>query len=167
MRTWRKSCFTSSYRTAFTGAATTVPAAAQPPDTNIVCFLAKQKGVRSLGRTNALNHRIYRQFTIEEKVDEPEAAYVQPFFLSRTHFKSPAYSKSSVAELLRHADLDAGEYEREGIFVLRATLMTPYIRLAEELGRSQRYLSQFMQKLRQRVDAAIAGEPNAEAPRRL
>jgi glutamate/tyrosine decarboxylase-like PLP-dependent enzyme len=143
-----------------------VPVTAQPPDTNIVCFLAKQRGVRSLGRTNALNHRIYRQFTIEEKEDEPEYAYVQPFFLSRTHFKFPAYSRGSVAELLKRAGLDGRDYEREGIFVLRATLMTPYIRLAEELGRSQRYLSQFMQKLRQRVDAALADE-NAAAPHRL
>jgi hypothetical protein len=63
--------------------------------------------------------------------------------------------------------LDGQEYEDEGIFVLRATVMTPYIRLAAELGHSQRYLSQFMQKLQQRVDAAIANRKASSAPHRL
>ena len=144
-----------------------VPVTALPPDTNILCFLTKEKGVRSLKETNQLNHRVYRQFTIEEKEDEPEASYVQPFFLSRTHFKFPAYSPSSVSELLKRADLDECDYREEGIFVLRATLMTPYIRLAAELGHSQRHLSQFMQKLKQRVDAALTGRQAASQPHGL
>jgi hypothetical protein len=144
-----------------------VPVTAQPPDTNILCFLTKEKGVRGLKATNELNHRVYRQFTIEEKEDEPEASYVQPFFLSRTHFKFPAYSPGSVAELLKRAGLDARDYQQEGIFVLRATLMTPYIRLAAELGHTQRHLSQFMQKLKQRVDATLAGREAGSVPHRL
>ncbi len=144
-----------------------VPVTAPPPDTNILCFIAKVKGVRSLRETNELNHRVYRQFTIEEKEDEPETSYVQPFFLSRTHFRFPAYSRRSVAGFLKRADLDASDYQQEGVFVLRATLMTPYIRMAAELGHSQRYLSQFMEKLRQRVDAALAHGEAAGAPHRL
>jgi len=144
-----------------------VPITAQPPDTNIVCFIVKQRGVRSLAETNELNHSVYRQFTIEEKVDEPESAYVQPFFLSRSHFRFPAYTQSSVADLLERAGLDGHDYREQGIFVLRASVMTPYIRLAAELGHSQRYLSQFMQKLKQRVDAAIADKKASSAPHRL
>jgi glutamate/tyrosine decarboxylase-like PLP-dependent enzyme len=144
-----------------------VPVTAEPPDTNIVCFITRQKGVRSLAETNELNHAVYRQFTIEEKEDEPEYAYVQPFFLSRTHFKLPAYTQSSVAELLERAGLDGRDYQEHGIFVLRATVMTPYIRMAAELGHSQRYLSQFMQKLKQRVDVAVSNRKAGSAPHRL
>ncbi len=160
---WGECCQANDFDTSYQF----VPVTAQPPDTNIVCFLVKQRGVRSLAETNELNHSVYRQFTIEEKEDEPEYAYVQPFFLSRTHFRFPAYTQSSVAELLERAELDANDYQEQGIFVLRATVMTPYIRLAAELGHSQRYLSQFMQKLRQRVDAAIANKKASGAPHRL
>ncbi len=160
---WDECCRANGYDASYLF----VPITAQPPDTNIVCFIAKQGGVRSLRETNDLNHGVYRQFTIEEKEDEPEYAYVQPFFLSRTHFRFPAYTRGSVAELLERAGLDGHDYQEEGIFVLRATVMTPYIRLAAELGHSQRYLSQFMQKLKQRADAAIANRKASSAPHRL
>jgi hypothetical protein len=45
--------------------------------------------------------------------------------------------------------------------------MTPYIRLAEELGHSQRYLSQFMQKLKQRVDTVLGSRRDGAGPHRL
>ena len=160
---WDRICEANGFETRYSF----VPVTAQPPDTNILCFLTKQKGVRSLKETNDLNHRVYRQFTIEEKEDEPETSYVQPFFLSRTHFKFPAYSRRSVAQLLKRAGLDGRDYEEEGIFVLRATLMTPYIRMSAELGHAQRHLSQFMEKLKQRVDAALAHSEATGARHRL
>jgi hypothetical protein len=67
----------------------------------------------------------------------------------------PNYSAHSVADLLERAEVDAGEYPREGIFVLRATVMTPYIILAAETGHKQSLLSEFMDTLAKMTEEAL------------
>jgi hypothetical protein len=96
---------------------------------------------------NALAEGIYQRFTIPPKHGERDYAYSQPFFLSHTRFQLPQYSRHSVEDLLERADVDAEEYPREGIFILRATVMSPYIVLTEETGHKQSYLTEFMETL--------------------
>lgn len=125
-----------------------MPLTPQPPDTNVVCFLVKEKVSTSLARMNALNRWLYERFTIESEHGPGEYSYAQPFFLSHTVIKYPGYSPRSVAGPLHRFAIDASEYFEHGLFVLRATIMSPYIVLAEETGRKgPPLLAQFIERL--------------------
>jgi hypothetical protein len=50
---------------------------------------------------------------------------------------------------------DPSDYRECGLFVLRATLMNPYIALAEAGRRGQPYLAQFTDKLAARAEEGI------------
>jgi len=121
-----------------------VSIAAPPPDTNIVCFVIRRKDSRSLAAMNALGEAVYKRLTIDADGDGRDYAYSQPFFISRTRFHLPQYSEHAVAGLLEHAGVDAADYPSQGIFVLRATVMSPYIVLAAETGHKQDLLDEFV-----------------------
>ncbi len=118
--------------------------AVPPPDTNIVCFVIRRKDSQSLAQMNALGEAVYRRLTIDAEKGDRDYAYSQPFFISRTRFHPPQYSAHAVAELLERAGVDASEYPTQGIFVLRATVMSPYIVLAAETGHKQDLLDEFV-----------------------
>ena len=142
-----------------------VPLMPGPPDTNIVCFLVKEKGSTSLARMNELNRWIYEHFTIESEHSEGEYSYSQPFFLSHTVLQHSSYSHRSVAELLQRLEIDPSDYREGGLFVLRATLMNPYIVLAEETGRRARpYLAQFTEKLAARAEEGVEAISRSSVP---
>ncbi|HMD48530.1 MAG TPA: pyridoxal-dependent decarboxylase [Bryobacteraceae bacterium] len=133
-----------------------LPLGSQPPDTNIVCFLVRERGARSLVDMNALNRWIYQQFTIDAESSAGEYSYSHPFFLSHTVIRYPNYPERSVAGPLGRFEIDASEYREHGLFVLRATVMTPYIVLAEESGARRPYLAQFVERLAGSAEAGIA-----------
>lgn len=133
-----------------------LPLASQPPDTNVVCFLIRERDSRSLVEMNALNRWIYQQFTIDAEYSEGKYSYSQPFFLSHTLIRYPNYTESSVEGPLERFEIDPGEYRRHGLFVLRATLMSPYIVLAEETGGHRPYLAQFTERLAVKAEAGIS-----------
>jgi glutamate/tyrosine decarboxylase-like PLP-dependent enzyme len=128
---------------------------AEVPDTNIVCFVINQKGNRSLTRMNRLTELVYDKFTIHAELGDRAYSYSQPFFLSRTWFKEPTYPKNAVTDLLRRAGVDPADYPNRGILVLRATVMSPYIVLAEENERRKSYLAEFMAQLGQEIEIAL------------
>jgi len=130
-----------------------VPVTAPPPDTNMICFVIKQKDSRSLVRMNRLAEAVYQRFTIQAELGDRDYAYSQPFFLSRTRFHLPLYSEHSVADLLERADVDPADYAEAGVFVLRATVMNPYLVLAAETGHKQAILAEFVETL-----ARVTGE---------
>jgi glutamate/tyrosine decarboxylase-like PLP-dependent enzyme len=138
-----------------------IPVTDMPPDTNIVCFVVQAVGNRSISHMNKLNHLIYERFTIEP--GEREYSYHQPFFLSRTTFRHTHYPLRAVRGLLDRAGVDAEEYEREGLFILRATVMTPYIMLAAETGHKQELLVEFMERLAEIAQRAT-GQAAQPAP---
>jgi hypothetical protein len=105
---------------------------------------------------NALAEMVYGRLTIQADAGGRGYSYLQPFFLSRTRFQLPNYSAAAVVDLLSRAGVDPAEYPREGIFVLRATVMTPYITLAAETGHSQCLLGEFMQVLADTTGEALA-----------
>ncbi len=133
-----------------------MPLTPQPPDTNVVCFLVKEKVPTSLARMNALNQWIYERFTIESEHGPGGYSYSQPFFLSHTVIKYPGYSPRSVAGPLQRFSIDASEYFELGLFVLRATIMSPYIVLAEETGgKGPPLLAQFITRLAAKAEEGI------------
>lgn len=127
-----------------------------PPDTNIVCFVVQAKENTSLERMNRLNEWIYRRFTIHTEHGRADYSYSQPFFLSHTIFRTPQYPRASVEDLLRRSNIDPTAYAQHGIFVLRATVMTPYVVLATESGHKQKFLAEFIERLSQTAAEAIA-----------
>jgi len=61
-----------------------------------------------------------------------------------------------VAAALQRIEIDPSDYKERSLFVLRATLMNPYIVLAEETGRHGRpYLAQFTEKLAARAEEGV------------
>src|SRR5579883_1212871 len=133
-----------------------MPLTPQPPDTNVVCFLVRDKCHPSLARLNALNQWIYERFTIESEYSAGEYSYSQPFFLTHTVIKYPSYSPRLVMGPLQRFSIEPSEYFERGLFVLRATIMSPYIVLAEETGRKGRpYLAQFMDRLAAKAEEGI------------
>jgi hypothetical protein len=63
-----------------------------------------------------------------------------------------------VASLLERAEVDPSDYPKHGIFVLRATVMSPYIVLAAETGHKQDLLADFVEALARTAEAALADE---------
>jgi len=122
-----------------------------PPDTNIVCFVAVPMAwhddtlVRvdcSLQELNHLNQLIYDRFTIRNKKETRKRLYAQDFFVSRTRFMVSQYSTKSVSELLKTLKVSKADYKREGLFVLRSTVMNPWHHQAQMAGKD--YLFDFL-----------------------
>jgi len=128
-----------------------LPITAMPPDTNILCFIAAPKQRAPLKQMNALNHWLYQRFTIDAEHGDAQYSYSQPFFLSHTEFGASSYPARVMGELLARAQVDTAEYEREGLYVLRATLMSPFHILAAETGHRQSLLAAFMELLAKRT----------------
>lgn len=133
-----------------------VPITGMPPDMNVVCFLAVEKGNPSVKRANELNRWIYERFTIDTAHGEGHYSYSQPFFLSRTEIFPPAYPAGAMIPLLERAGLDPQQYAAEGLFLLRATVMSPYHVIAAETGRKQALLADLVELLAQKVDLGLA-----------
>jgi glutamate/tyrosine decarboxylase-like PLP-dependent enzyme len=123
------------------------------PDTNLVCFLClpmweDEKGTLhldtnfSLSEINSLNQAIYDRLTIKSSPRRRKMPYSQEFFLSRTTLTGEQYNADSVRTILEKFDLSSEDYEREGIFVLRSTLMNPWHYQAEKQGKN--YLLDFL-----------------------
>lgn len=127
-----------------------IPIAACAPDTNVVCFFAKSDANPGLEFTNALNRCLFDAFTHQASGELPA------FFLSRTVFEPSSYSSSAIRALLDRARIDPGEYRLRGLFVLRATLMSPYLNMAAEAHKWS-HLEEFFERL----DAATRREMEA------
>lgn len=140
-----------------------LPVTPGPPDTNIVCFIVRENPPRGLACTNALNRWIYRRFTLDRSRAQ---ASLPPFFLSRTIFEASSYSSAGIGALLDRAGIDPAEYRLHGLFVLRATLMSPYHVLAAETGDSQSLLTEFLDRLHEQALAGLAAS-SRESPEGL
>jgi len=129
-----------------------IPLTLSPPDTNIVIFCVKKKTSNSLSKMNELSKSVYEHFTIQSELGEREYSYSQPFFLSKTTFQEPYYSFDTVKPILeKHfskkvLDQLLQSYKVEGLTVLRATVMNPYINLTRKIS-DQNVIKEFMQEL--------------------
>jgi glutamate/tyrosine decarboxylase-like PLP-dependent enzyme len=133
-----------------------VPVTAMPPDMNVLGFAVVEKNNPTVARTNALNRRIYRHFTIDAEHGDEHYSYAQSFFLSRTEIAPPAYPVHSMAPLLERAGLTEPEYAAEGLVLLRSNVMSPYHVMAAETGHKQDLLAEFVELLAQKADLALA-----------
>ena len=110
-------------------------------DTNLVCFfilpmiwndenksnLLMSKDINlDLKFMNDLNENIYKRFTIINQGDNYIFPHSIKFFLSRTKFTAEQYSYASIKKILEDNYIKKEQYEKEGLFILRATLMNPW-----------------------------------------
>jgi len=105
------------------------------PDTNIVCFVVKKRDSDSLSEMNRLTELVYEDFTILSELGEREYSYSQPFFLSHTRMQAPDYPLEAMAAFFERCRLEPGaaeEYARNGLTVLRACVMNPYLHASRE-----------------------------------
>lgn len=141
------------------------------PDTNIVCFLVRPLHHAGDGRLeesdialrwiNRLNRAIYARASISDVKDEAHNPASQPFYVSRTTFEHRQYTYASIRPVLARMKVACSEeeYMREGIFVLRSTVMNPWYARAEHAGMD--YLYNFV-KFLHRVAAEEVGRIGGE-----
>ena len=136
-------------------------------DTNIVCFVilpmvwnnkletnSKRLVIKdtnlSLTKINSINKQIYEQFTIVNIDGQKVPPHSQKFFLSRTELDNQQYKFDSIKEILNQLNINREEYESQGLFVLRATLMNPWYYDSAKLdamGRKTDYFQEFFKEL--------------------
>ena len=133
-----------------------VPFNISPPDLNLVIFGVKKKSSNSLEKMNRLSQLVYDNFSIQSELGDREYSYSQPFFLSKTTFHSPEYSFDAIKPILeKYFEKNSFDnllktFNKEGLTVLRATVMNPYITQARKLS-EQYIIKEFMEEL---TDAA-------------
>lgn len=119
------------------------------PDLNLVIFVVKANAENSLNKLNKLSKLVYDSFTIQAELGDRDHSYSQPFFLSKTTFTAPEYHFDSLKKFFIKTFPDADineikkEYMEQGLLVLRATLMNPYITPLKTLT-NQNFIKEFV-----------------------
>jgi glutamate/tyrosine decarboxylase-like PLP-dependent enzyme len=124
------------------------------PETNLVCFVARPMAWKDgamvpapvpLTQINRLNERVYSAASIPGSRSHERLSAAQPFFVSRTRFEERQYRGSTLTHLLQRLGISEEEYRREGLFVLRSTVMNPWHTEAQQAGMD--YLYEFVRFL--------------------
>jgi hypothetical protein len=122
----------------------------RPPDTNVVTFLIKPMANATLEQMNALTETVYGDFLIDAERGDRKFSYNQDFFMSHTTMHTPSYPFETVKDLLSercNLSGDVGlDYTQHGLFVLRATVMNPYLLATRDLS-TQNVLEDFIARL--------------------
>ena len=138
------------------------------PDTNVVCFVvfpaARVDGVlhrtdTTLERLNQLNQAVYSKLSLQQRPTyrgmTRAYSYSQPFFVSRTWISPDQYQSGSVRTILQRFGLSEKEYNEQGLFVLRSTVMNPLLLKAQEQGTD--YLLEFLLYLHTVASEVLGG----------
>ncbi len=85
--------------------------------------------MNNLKGTNELTLKVYDHFSIQAELGDRTTSYSQPFFLSKTLFSEPNYSFKSLEQFFKRTAIKNAkrDYLINGLVVLRATIMNPYI----------------------------------------
>jgi hypothetical protein len=99
------------------------------PELNILIFTVRPIHSNQINAMNTLTSLIYEKYSIQAELGDKKYSYSQRFFLSKTTFDLSHYSYKTLSQFFKNnAIRNAREdYEKEGLMVLRATLMNPYI----------------------------------------
>lgn len=99
------------------------------PDTNVFVFAIKGVSDNTLKGMNALINDVYENFSIQVEQGSRKHSYSQSFFLSKTimddeHYKYEVFKNLFESWGIKNAST---EYKKNGLIVLRAAVMNPYI----------------------------------------
>ncbi|MDE7134189.1 MAG: hypothetical protein K2N86_02790, partial [Rikenellaceae bacterium] len=124
------------------------------PDTNLICYMmvpvvAEDGGYAidrtySLSQINELNTRLYAAMSVG--VSNREGNNNIDFFVSRTRLTESLYNYDSIAGVLKPLGISKDDYIKEGLFVLRSTVMNPLYQLAAREAEKD-YLYEFVASL--------------------
>jgi hypothetical protein len=108
---------------------------------------------------NQLSKKVYSNFTIQAELGEGQYSYAQSFFLSNTQFSEPLYPFTCLEKVLsstfkKPVDKIRKAYSKEGVAVLRATVMNPYIHPMKKLS-MQNLVEEFMNELAKAATKSI------------
>ena len=135
------------------------------PETNLVCFVTRPMlwkdgtmvpGPASLAEINRLNERVFSAASIPGSRSHHHLSAAQPFFVSRTRFEEQQYQARTLTHLLARLQVSAEDYQREGLFVLRSTVMNPWHSEAQKAGID--YLYEFVRFLHRVAAESLVGE---------
>ncbi|MBE7506215.1 MAG: hypothetical protein HS101_08000 [Planctomycetia bacterium] len=106
-----------------------IPVAPTPPDTNVVTFVVMAEGFPTLHWLNFMTDAVYERFSIRTELGDRHYSYAQPFFLSHHELSLPEYEYDFVKRFLDRNNVTGteDEYKIEGVKILRAAIMNPYI----------------------------------------
>ena len=93
------------------------------PDTNLVCLALNPVGNRSLSAANTFARQVFDRM----RVDPSQPVQSREFFGSFTVLRADALGSGAAAELMDALDLEPEGFEEQGLFVLRHTLMNPWL----------------------------------------
>lgn len=126
-----------------------VPLTAIHPDTNVVIFTVRKRTSSYLHTMNTLTKAVYERFAIQTELGEREYSYSQPFFISKTTMNESEYSYESVRSFFERCDLAVDSqksYHEQGLVVLRATVMNPYLYPMKRFA-GQNIVKEFIEEL--------------------
>jgi len=135
------------------------------PETNLVCFVTRpmvwaegtmQTAAIPLSRINRLNEHVFSAASIPGSRSHHQLSAAQPFFISRTRFEDAQYRAGTVRGLLERLAVSEQEYRKEGLFVLRSTVMNPWHSEAQQAGID--YLYEFVRFLHRVTAETLLGE---------
>ena len=107
-----------------------IPLSNKQPDLNVVVFAIKPKNsAPTLENMNNLTNKVYKKYSLQVELGNRQYSYGQPFFLSNTTFSHPFYSYTALSNFFKRCGVKCTQedYETQGLTVLRATLMNPYL----------------------------------------
>ena len=101
------------------------------PDTNVFVFVVKEVSDTTLKGLNELTTKVYENFSIQAEQGSKKHSYSQSFFLSKTKMDDEHYDYDVFKKIFQNWGINMKtakrEYEKNGLVVLRATIMNPYI----------------------------------------
>jgi hypothetical protein len=109
-----------------------------------------------LSRINRLNEHVFSAASIPGSRSHHQLSAAQPFFISRTRFEDAQYRAGTVRGLLERLAVSEQEYRKEGLFVLRSTVMNPWHSEAQQAGID--YLYEFVRFLHRVTAETLLGE---------
>jgi len=124
------------------------------PDTNLICLALRPAGDTSLRAANDLTRRVYRHLS----VDSTLPVQTRQFVGSHTAMRRASLAEDSAARLARAIGVDPATFvtdvsdpamESDHIFLIRHTLMNPWLRLVQD-GAS--YLDRYCDYLRSLIE---------------
>lgn len=118
------------------------------PDTNVVVFTIKNKNNETIDGINRLTEQVYNYFTIQAELGAKQYSYSQPFFISKTKMEQNYYNYDSFEGFFKNCNLrDAKtDYFNQGLTILRATIMNPYITSIRQ-NTNQNLVQEFIMEL--------------------